>query len=297
MCSQTKKDNVLFKLSVLEGSTPPPTFTPIHHYPWSCMSFPCFVCNRVFLRSQDRTAHIRQKNDTVHREYVRDRAKTLSARFSETIQAASAPLQPPVFHSLSVKSNDVDLDDLPSSTDMNIDFEDLDLSDQEGSIVSSSEELVVEDAEIDNDVLAKTFGDAVSALDGLGLDDNEAKFDFLPAPGFEPDVTELEAGPGSTTAANRRERLGRVLDDDESQPHTWRWDHAAGKAYRQEESVYQRWKELFSGNEVHDQVGYRPFHSRLDWELAQWAVKNKIKQGSLNRLLRIPQVYLTTSSG
>jgi len=41
------------------------------------MSFPCFICNRVFLRSQDRTAHIKQKNDMVHREYVRDRAKTL----------------------------------------------------------------------------------------------------------------------------------------------------------------------------------------------------------------------------
>ncbi|KAE9389172.1 hypothetical protein BT96DRAFT_762258, partial [Gymnopus androsaceus JB14] len=35
---------------------------------------------------------------------------------------------------------------------------------------------------------------------------------------------------------------------------------------------------------------YKPFRNRLDWEIAQWAVKEKIHQKSFNRLLNIPQV-------
>ncbi|KAJ3819830.1 hypothetical protein F5880DRAFT_1466499, partial [Lentinula raphanica] len=33
-----------------------------------------------------------------------------------------------------------------------------------------------------------------------------------------------------------------------------------------------------------------PFASRLDWEISQWAVKEKVSQSSFNRLLKIPQV-------
>ncbi|KAJ3820901.1 hypothetical protein F5880DRAFT_1452117, partial [Lentinula raphanica] len=33
-----------------------------------------------------------------------------------------------------------------------------------------------------------------------------------------------------------------------------------------------------------------PFGSRLEWEFSQWAVKEKVSQSSINRLLKIPQV-------
>ncbi|KAE9385560.1 hypothetical protein BT96DRAFT_759161, partial [Gymnopus androsaceus JB14] len=35
---------------------------------------------------------------------------------------------------------------------------------------------------------------------------------------------------------------------------------------------------------------YAPFSSQLDWEIALWAVRENIGQGSLNRLLAIPGV-------
>ncbi|KAJ3765991.1 hypothetical protein FB446DRAFT_614419, partial [Lentinula raphanica] len=35
---------------------------------------------------------------------------------------------------------------------------------------------------------------------------------------------------------------------------------------------------------------YSPFASRLEWEISQWAVKEKVSQSSFNRLLEIPQV-------
>ncbi|KAJ3756691.1 hypothetical protein EV360DRAFT_30984, partial [Lentinula raphanica] len=35
---------------------------------------------------------------------------------------------------------------------------------------------------------------------------------------------------------------------------------------------------------------YSPFPSRLEWEISQWAVKEKVSQSSFNRLLKIPQI-------
>ncbi|KAJ3722512.1 hypothetical protein C8R42DRAFT_533850, partial [Lentinula raphanica] len=35
---------------------------------------------------------------------------------------------------------------------------------------------------------------------------------------------------------------------------------------------------------------YSPFASRLEWEVCQWAVKEKVSQSSFNRFLKIPQV-------
>ena len=255
------------------------------------MNFPCFVCEKVFFRSQDRTAHLNQKKDTAHQSYTRNQAQKLTARFSDAIQAASVDVRTSTDHYtqqlLSIESNDVDRDDLPSSRDMNIDPEDPDsLSDLEGSIVSSFEDPVAEhEDQYDGDVLRKAFWDATSALEDLQLDENEAKFDFLPAPGLDMDVPEEQEDPEPTDAVHPRAPLGRILDDDESEPHTWRWHQSAGKVYRREESVYQEWKRIFSENEENGKEGYQPFHSQLDWEVAQWALKNKIGQGALDCFL------------
>ncbi|KAJ3717349.1 hypothetical protein C8R42DRAFT_564469, partial [Lentinula raphanica] len=35
---------------------------------------------------------------------------------------------------------------------------------------------------------------------------------------------------------------------------------------------------------------YQPFESRLEWEISQWAVKEKLLQKSFDRLLKIPEL-------
>src|SRR5579875_78192 len=255
------------------------------------MAFPCFARDKVFSRSQDRNAHIKQKKDSEHQAYIRNQAQELTARFSRTIEDAACGLTDvaslhPAAEDPVVQFHDLDQDDLPFSRDMNVDVEDADpLLDLEGSIMSSSEK-PVEDSEdeMESDFLATAFADT-----GLCLDENEATFDFLPAPGLD-QVEEGEDGPGPTAAASQQSPLGRLLDDDDGEQHTWNWHDSAGKIYGYRQTAYQRWNEISSGDGEKGREQYRPFSSRLDWEVAQWAVKNKIKQGALNRLLQIPQV-------
>ncbi|KAE9389583.1 hypothetical protein BT96DRAFT_759619, partial [Gymnopus androsaceus JB14] len=57
-----------------------------------------------------------------------------------------------------------------------------------------------------------------------------------------------------------------------------------------EENIREQWDRLFGAKTDLSNTGYHPFSSRLDWEIAQWAVKEKIGHGSLNRLLAIPEV-------
>ncbi|KAJ3766943.1 hypothetical protein EV361DRAFT_781758, partial [Lentinula raphanica] len=65
----------------------------------------------------------------------------------------------------------------------------------------------------------------------------------------------------------------------------------AGEVIRVDRDVQQRWNGISSRKEeTADAECYSPFSSRTEWEIAQWAVKDKISQGSLNRLLQIPQV-------
>ncbi|KIK49784.1 hypothetical protein GYMLUDRAFT_101665, partial [Collybiopsis luxurians FD-317 M1] len=63
----------------------------------------------------------------------------------------------------------------------------------------------------------------------------------------------------------------------------------AGKIERHEPALNARWQLLFAHGEApNDQ--YKPFRSRLDWEIAQWALREKIPQKSVNRLLQIPEL-------
>ncbi|KIK60604.1 hypothetical protein GYMLUDRAFT_112684, partial [Collybiopsis luxurians FD-317 M1] len=64
----------------------------------------------------------------------------------------------------------------------------------------------------------------------------------------------------------------------------------AGKVVRQEPVPQARWQSLFSGEDSSGDSEYKPFNDRLDWELAQWAVQEKIPHKSFDRLLKIPQV-------
>ena len=117
-------------------------------------------------------------------------------------------------------------------------------------------------------------------------EDDAELFNFLPDPELE-DVVEGQAGPGPSTAAYRQMR--RTLIEDEDESHVYQWHSTAGQAYRKEPTVHARWKSLF-GTESQTNEEYQPFHSRLDWEMVQWAVKEKISLKSFNRLLKIPEV-------
>ncbi|KIY61074.1 hypothetical protein CYLTODRAFT_320380, partial [Cylindrobasidium torrendii FP15055 ss-10] len=70
----------------------------------------------------------------------------------------------------------------------------------------------------------------------------------------------------------------------------------AGREIRMVQSLHKRWAALFgqdvdpeSANEL-GPMSYAPFASKLDWEVAQWMVKDGIGHNSFNRLLAIDGV-------
>ncbi|KAJ3713079.1 hypothetical protein C8R42DRAFT_535199, partial [Lentinula raphanica] len=64
----------------------------------------------------------------------------------------------------------------------------------------------------------------------------------------------------------------------------------AGEVLRRESTVYRRWQRIFSGKDKKVMDDYQPFESRLEWEISQWAVKEKLSQKAFDRLLKIPEV-------
>ena len=289
------------------------------------MEFTCFVCNRTFSRPQDRHSHLHLKQDKVHQEYVRRQATQLRFHFSNAVAVASkasrprnpahglmtAPQAPRMAgpslrasseeedfppHELVTEPPDVNQGDLPLSHDMEIDSVEMEsLLDEEGSIVSSPDDIVnpqqfecEEEGEWNNLGFEARLLNAARSM-GMDVEDAGEVFDFLPDPEVE-DSSEDNGGLGSATSAHPQ--MHRVLLEDDSTTRTWHWHPTAGKVYDYESTVHERWQNIFSkGNDGNPGQEYWPFNSRLDWEIAQWAVKEKITQRSFNRLLQIPQVF------
>ncbi|KAF5381819.1 hypothetical protein D9757_008321 [Collybiopsis confluens] len=89
-----------------------------------------------------------------------------------------------------------------------------------------------------------------------------------------------------------RNMAGALVKNEEDEPRTWWWHPTAGKVIGKDDSVYHKWKNIFleqSENQTSVKE-YFPFASQLDWEVAEWAVKEKISQKSFDRFLQIPQV-------
>ncbi|KIK53534.1 hypothetical protein GYMLUDRAFT_110975, partial [Collybiopsis luxurians FD-317 M1] len=78
--------------------------------------------------------------------------------------------------------------------------------------------------------------------------------------------------------------------NNDEQQRVWCWNESARKVYRYDETVHSHWKLLFSINGALADNKYQPFNSHLDWEIAQWAVREQISQMSFNCLLNIPEV-------
>lgn len=261
------------------------------------MSFRCFVCEKYFSRAQDRTSHLRLKKDDAHKQYYKQQQETIIQQFSTTVEAATsaaaniASERMSLLSHVSVKWNDVDQDDMPTSSwDMDIDPpQSQEGSDDEQSMMSGDEVPVIDNEENDPEPFLEAMDAASHAL---GITDSNAipeAFDFLPDP--ELDRIEDEAGPRPSTAQNQATR--RTLVEIDAEQPTHRWHQTAGQIYGQDTMIHARWKTLF--NTVSDSKAYHPFNSRLDWEIAQWTVKEKIPQKSFDRLLDIPEVALSFS--
>lgn len=249
------------------------------------MSFQCFVCDKSFSRAQHRSSHIRLKKDNAHQQYILGQQENLMRQFTATVDAithAAAHVSPAGSPPTFTQENDVDQDDLPTSFDMLVDSSSE--SDGEQSIISGPEEPIEEDHDSDEpQLLAPTIdaSDFLMALDLPQLPEILESFDFLPDPDL--DTRERESSLEPCSASDRR-----TLLDIEAETSTYRWHKTAGRVYGQEPMIHARWQTLFDAGP--DRQAYKPFNSRLDWEMAQWAIKEKIPQKSFNRLLSVPQV-------
>ncbi|KAL0568043.1 hypothetical protein V5O48_013944 [Marasmius crinis-equi] len=134
---------------------------------------------------------------------------------------------------------------------------------------------------------------------GHAANDFEAENDIFHW--LEPDreVAIGEAGPGpSTIEANRGLKLmlaglPHALHQEQkvfySEPHK-----RGGKVIRTSETLYAKWTAKFcdvAEEAVSDEDNlYSPFASKLDWQIAEWAVRENVGQGAVDRLLKIPGV-------
>lgn len=80
-------------------------------------------------------------------------------------------------------------------------------------------------------------------------------------------------------------------------------EHAtAGALIRMDESLYERWRASHNFSNKFPMDGtvpsniYAPFASEMDWRIADWVVKDNIGHNSLNQLLGIPSVSVSSSN-
>lgn len=92
------------------------------------------------------------------------------------------------------------------------------------------------------------------------------------------------AGPGPSS------RHGLFEDEDDNRVEVTH--PTAGKVIRMNAMLHERWQKQFDvrENEEEEQGAFHPFESRLDWEVACWAIEEGIGHGALDRLLAIPGV-------
>ncbi|KAJ3967517.1 hypothetical protein EV361DRAFT_973150 [Lentinula raphanica] len=144
--------------------------------------------------------------------------------------------------------------------------------DSEEDIQDEQVEILVTDkssAQTEDADLERTMNRSFQELYGADI---EEVFNFLPEA--------EDVNPDPPPSINRN-----LVEDEDKE--TWMWHPKAGKVLRWKESVYKNWLGISSGKEE-DQYG--PFASCLEWEISQWAVKEKVSQSSFNRLLKIPQL-------
>ncbi|KAJ3493238.1 hypothetical protein NLJ89_g11065 [Agrocybe chaxingu] len=122
------------------------------------------------------------------------------------------------------------------------------------------------------------------------------------------DVEIGEDGPGPSTQAQRQEKqkqneLHRTLDE-EDEDRIYVNYKGAGKTIGTNNTVHQRWKDLFTNKEesfddanpLNDILPeaeapgnpFAPFATEMDWRVARWVVQDGIGHKSFDRFLEIP---------
>ncbi|KAF5347871.1 hypothetical protein D9757_014942 [Collybiopsis confluens] len=155
-------------------------------------------------------------------------------------------------------------------------------SDGEGS--TSSEYLKGDQRQGEDGIDSEqSIGDTtMQDLDDVELQDTAEVFDFLP----DTDMEDAEEG-GTRDSAFQSIRHALFTGNEDS--WVYKWHPTAGAVIGHEPTAHERWKSIFHPEKKTGQP-YLPFGSRLDWEIAQWAIKEKIPQNSFDRLLKIPEV-------
>jgi hypothetical protein len=110
----------------------------------------------------------------------------------------------------------------------------------------------------------------------------------------------MEAGLGSNEGHEPTAGPSRYgLFEDEDDERTEVIHPTAGKVIRMEATLHEKWRNHFGvqndldniSQEIEEEASaFHPFESRLDWEVACWAIEEGIGHGALDRLLAIPGV-------
>ena len=143
----------------------------------------------------------------------------------------------------------------------------------------------------------------------MEMNDPEDFYDIV-----HPNVDIGEDGPGPSTLRARLNRMlsarRRYLDDgeedSEDEGRVVDEHPKGGTVIRMARTLHERWAALFGTSHIPptsdtkmdgsgqadltDYNIYHPFASKLDWEIAQWMVKDGIGHSSFNRLLGIDRV-------
>ncbi|KAF5355407.1 hypothetical protein D9757_015183 [Collybiopsis confluens] len=229
-------------------------------------------------RAQDRTAHLRQRNDDEHRRCFLEQKLKIARAFSDIVEVASSSRLPA---SQALESTIVDGTAREAECGMDVDLPDGP-SDGEGS--TSSEYLKGDQRQGEDGIDSEqSIGDTtMQDLDDVELQDTAEVFDFLP----DTDMEDAEEG-GTRDSAFQSIRHALFTGNEDS--WVYKWHPTAGAVIGHEPTAHERWKSIFHPEKKTGQP-YLPFGSRLDWEIAQWAIKEKIPQNSFDRLLKIPEV-------
>lgn len=239
-------------------------------------------CRQSYSSSAYFRRHLTQATDPAHKKYSEDVYRSLDFDVLSAVrtQEAAFPPKAPLKTLSVVDDNEDEGEDGGEDEGEDEDEEVLDANDFDLVEDQRERELVVDEEEIEEelDAVAEVME---SLLKEFQLSSEEELAEHLPIPTI---AEETQATPNSGS-------LSRKLVEASDTRFTI-WHQTAGKVLAVHSSARKRWTDLFGDQQSRSDDSYRPFHSQTDWELGRWAVREKIGQGSFNRLLSIPGVRL-----
>ncbi|KAF5343887.1 hypothetical protein D9757_015253 [Collybiopsis confluens] len=254
------------------------------------MDISCPVCNKTFSRPQDQLAHLNLTRDKDHRRHVHHQNQILDRRFVRALETAiQAKRNGSRRRARKLRSTNGRVIGVSNVNARKIG------RNQEFFAASASASsfptlpmdvdigvAVQKDTEQLDDALFEQTLDEIFRRLGSSGDDESGDFVFLPDPAAGAVDNTLDSGPPLY-------RSNHSLVEDGT-PSICIWHPTAGKVFGSQPNVHERWRELFSKQGPEGDKRYKPFVSRLEWEMARWTVMEKVSQKSFDRLLQIPNM-------